>query len=44
MSIEQLIALLRAELEDDLVGMVSVEDDTLVLSFTDGTQRKITVS
>ncbi len=44
MSIEQLLALLRAELEDDLVGMVSVEKNTLIISFADGSERKITVS
>ncbi len=44
MSIEQLVALLRAELEDDLVGMISAEGDTLTLSFADGSTRKISVS
>ena len=44
MSIEQLVALLLTELNDDLVGMVSAEGNTLTLSFTDGTERKITVS
>lgn len=44
MSIEQLVALLLAELKDDLVGIASAEGNTLTLSFPDGSERKITVS
>lgn len=43
MTIEQMVALLMAELKDDIVGMVSAEGNVITVSFTDGESRKITV-
>ncbi len=43
MKIDELIALLAAELADDVVGTVSQEGNTLTVTFGDGTTRKITV-
>ena len=44
MTIDQMVALLIAELKDDIVGTVSAEGNVITVSFTDGKERKITVS
>ena len=44
MSVEEVIALLRACLKDDIIGMIATENNVLTLSFTDGTERTITVT
>ena len=43
MSVEILLALLAAELKDDVLGTVQKFDNGLVIVFGDGTVRKITV-
>ncbi len=43
MKIEDLLALLIAELEDDVVGSVTREGNGLTVRFADGTERKIIV-
>ena len=43
MTIEQMVALLIAGLEDDIVGTVSVKENVIIVSFTNGEERKITV-
>ncbi len=43
MSIEEVVALLLAELKDDIIGTVSNEGDTITLAFTDGSELKIIV-
>ena len=43
MSTEELIALLLAELKDDLIGSVEKTESGLKLTFTDGTVRTIIV-
>ena len=43
MSVEELIALLLAELKDDLIGSIERTQNGLKLTFTDGTVRTIIV-
>ena len=43
MTIDQMVALLIAELKDDIVGTVSAKENVITVSFTDGEERKITV-
>ena len=43
MSKEEVIALLLAELKDDVIGTIEKTEDGLKLSFTDGTVRTILV-
>lgn len=43
MNVEELTALIMAELKDDIVGMISKEENTIVIQFGDGTERTITV-
>ena len=43
MYIEELVALLVAELEDDVDGAVLREEGAIVLKFADGTTRTILV-
>ena len=43
MNVLELIELLIVELKDDIVGMRSKEENTIVIRFGDGTQRTITV-
>ena len=43
MNVSELIALLMAELKDDIVGMISKEENTIIICFGDGTERTITV-
>ena len=43
MNVSELVALLMAELKDDIVGMISREENTIVIRFGDGTKRTITV-
>ena len=43
MTIDQMVALLAAELKDDIVGTVSVRGNVIIVSFTDGEEREITV-
>ncbi len=43
MSVSELLALLMAELKDDIVGMPVKEGNTIVINFGDGTVRKIIV-
>ena len=42
MSVEEIVALLVAELKDDVIGTVSHEGNTVKMEFTDGTVRTIT--
>ena len=44
MSVADMIALLLAELKDDVIGAVSHEGNTVTVEFTDGTVRTITVA
>ncbi len=43
MNVSELLALLLAELKDDIVGMLEKDENTIVVRFGDGTVRKITV-
>ena len=43
MKIEEVLALLVAELKDDIIGEIFVEKNVLTLKFMDGVVRKITV-
>ena len=43
MNIEEMVALLVAELKDDVIGTISQNGNVLTVTFTDGTQRMITV-
>ena len=43
MKIEEVLALLVAELKDDIIGEIFVEKNILTLKFSDGTVRKIIV-
>ena len=38
-----MVALIRAELKDDVIAGVSYEGNVVTVEFTDGTERKITV-
>ena len=43
MTIDQMVALLVAELKEDIVGTVSAKGNVITVSFTDGEEREITV-
>ncbi len=43
MSVEALVALIRTELKDDVIGSISYENNVVTVEFTDGTVRTITV-
>ncbi len=43
MTVEEMIALIRAELQDDIIGSISYEGNVVTVEFTDGTIRRITV-
>ena len=43
MSIEEMVALIRTELKDDVIGSISYEGNVITVEFTDGTIRTITV-
>ena len=43
MSIEEMVALIRTELKDDIIGSISYEGNVVTVEFTDGTVRMITV-
>ena len=43
MSVEEMLALLVAEMKDDVIGTNSHSGNVLTVTFTDGTVRKITV-
>ena len=44
MTIEEMICLLLAELKDDIVGTIKYEGNEIVVSFTNGIERTITVA
>lgn len=44
MSVEEMLALIVAELEDDIIGTISQNGNVLKVAFTDGTERIITVA
>ena len=44
MDTEELIALIMAELKDDLIGTIEKIENGLKLTFTDGTERTIVVA
>ena len=44
MDIEEMTALIAAELQDDVIGMVAKQGAVVTVSFSDGTERKVTVS
>lgn len=44
MNIAEMVALLAAELKDDVIGMISQSGNVLTVTFTDGTERIITVA
>ncbi len=43
MSVEELVALIRTELKDDVIGSISYEGNVITVEFTDGIVRTITV-
>lgn len=43
MKIQEMIALLVAELKDDVIGEIYVKNNVLTLTFSNGTIRKIIV-
>ena len=44
MSVEETVALLLAELKDDIIGMIERSGNAVKLIFTDGTVRTVTVA
>lgn len=44
MTIEEMIGLLLAELKDDVVGTIKHEGNMIVIAFTNGIERTITVA
>ena len=44
MTVEQLVALIFSELEEDIVGTLKTEGNVITVLFTDGTERTITVA
>ena len=43
MNVTDMVALLVAELKDDIIGTISQNGNVLTIAFTDGTERTITV-
>ncbi len=43
MSIEELVALIRTELKDDIIGTISYVGNVITVEFTDGVTRTVTV-